>query len=269
MRSGSIYALLERIWRLIAGKGEVSDKNLNEFMQEIRDLEKFRFMYGLKVETKDELHKLLEWLRKNSIDIGSAQRARRWIDSKSTELIRLPPKNYLRIKGVMASICILLVMVFVQVSTYQFALLQMKASKTWLLADSKVVSGFLGNWTIDKAQCLANLGNVSTVGGLTKTETTLICEALKGDTLKQIVIDTVKAQRSLGALFGVGAFIWLIVIFFQMTSAEAAIKINKAVTNTVVLGNNTEKADSTTPHKAVSRKRNLHKENSGESEPPA
>jgi len=54
-----------------------------------------------------------------------------------------------------------------------------------------------------------------------------------------------------------------------MTSAEAAIKINKAVTNTVVLGNNTEKADSTTPHKAVSRKRNLHKENSGESEPPA
>ncbi|BBI98547.1 hypothetical protein FGKAn22_02400 [Ferrigenium kumadai] len=122
-------------------------------------------------------------------------------------------------------------MVFAEVSTSQSALLQMKKSKTWFLADTKIVKGLTDDWVIEKTQCSADIKNIR-AKGFTESETMTICEALKDDTLKQLVSDTVKTQRLFGILFGVGVLIWMIVIVFQMASAKAAIDINRAVTNT-------------------------------------
>lgn len=205
---------------------------MKEFIQETRDIEKFRFMYGLKVGTIGELHNLLEGLRRNSIDIAVAQRARRWINAKSAELVSPPPKYYQLIKSITLLICALALMAFVEVANSQLALLQMKESKTWFLANSKMVKGVMGNWVIEKTQCLADVKNIRKDSGFTESETIAVCDAFKNDMLNQLASDTVKIQKAFSTLFGVGALIWIVVIFFQITSAEAAIQIKRAVANT-------------------------------------
>lgn len=151
-RSGSIYSLLERVWRLVAGKAEVSDEKLKKFILETRDVEKFRFMYGLKVERMAELHKLLEWLNANSIGISKAQMANRWINTKTREIIPVP-KFYSLIRALGVALCgVALIPLLITVTSSE-ALLQMKGSKTWFLADATSVKGFFEDWVIDPAQC--------------------------------------------------------------------------------------------------------------------
>lgn len=224
-RSGSIYSLLERIWRLVAGKTEVSDEKLKKFILETRDVEKFRFMYGLKVERMAELHKLLEWLNVNSIGISKAQMAKRWINAKSRVLIPVP-KYYLFNRALGLALCGVVLMTLVISVTSSEALLQMKGSRTWFLADAASIKGFYEDWVIEPAQCPKEIVSEN-VGGLTNAEVHLLCDAFKDGTLKQLVSDTVRQQRILGLMYGllvlIGAAIWLRQIF----SATAAIEISK------------------------------------------
>jgi hypothetical protein len=224
-RSGSIYSLLERVWRLVAGKAEVSDEKLKKFILETRDVEKFRFMFGLKVERMAELHKLLEWLNANSIGISKAQMAKRWINAKTRELIPVP-KYYLPIRALGLVLCVVALMLLVISVTSSDALLQMKGSKTWFLADATSIKGFYEDWVIEPAQCPKEIVSKS-VGGLTNAEVHLLCEAFKDGTFKQLVSDTVRQQRILGLMYGllvlIGGAIWLRQIF----SATAAIEISK------------------------------------------
>ena len=223
--SGSIYSLLERVWRLVAGKAEVSDERLRKFILETRDVEKFRFMYGLRVERMAELHKLLEWLNANSIGISKAQMAKQWINTKSRELIPVP-KYYPLIRALGVVLCGVALIPLVISVTSSEALLQMKGSKTRFLADATSVKGFFEDWVIEPAQCPKEIDSKN-VGGLTNAEVHLLCDAFKDGTLRQLVSDTVRQQRVLGLMYGllvlIGGAIWLRQIF----SAAAAIEISK------------------------------------------
>lgn len=224
-RSGSIYSLLERVWRLVAGKAEVSDERLKKFIRETRDVEMFRFMYGLRVGSIVELHKLLEWLNANSIEIGKAQLAKQWINTKTRELIPVP-KHYLPVRALTVALCgVVLIPLFLSVTSSE-ALLQMKGSNTWFLAGATGVKGFYEDWVLEPAQCSKEIVSKN-VGGLTNAEVHLLCDAFKDGTLKQLVSETVRQQRILGLMYGllvlIGAAIWLRQIF----SATAAIEISK------------------------------------------
>lgn len=229
-RSGSIYSLLERVWRLVAGKAEVSDERLKKFILETRDVEKFRFMYGLRVERMAELHRLLEWLNANSIGISKAQMAKRWINTKSREFIPVP-KYYLLIRSMWVVLCGVVLIPLVMSVTSSEALLQMKGSKTWFLADATSIKGFYEDWVIESAQCPKEFLSKD-VGGLTNAEVHLLCDALKDGSLKQLVSNTVRQQRILGLMYGllvlIGGAIWLRQIF----SAAAAREIAKELAGT-------------------------------------
>jgi hypothetical protein len=223
-RSGSIYILLERVWRIVAGKMEVSDPVLKEFIQENRELEKFRFMYGLMVGTKTELHKLLEWLRENSIEIGTAQRAKRWIDTKDRKLIPMP-KHYLLGISLGLVFCMAIAMVCLKAATSHSALLQMKGSKVWFLAEANEVRGLWGDWSIDQSLCVKDATSISGLSGFTPSETSVLCDAYKNNTLGKIVSDTVRQQQVFGLLYGILALIFVAVLISSIASAAAAKKI--------------------------------------------
>ncbi|WP_141639929.1 DUF6216 family protein [Cupriavidus basilensis] len=78
-RVGSLHSLLERIWRLVTGKAEVENPQLKKLIQENRDLERFRFIYGLKIETQPEFQRLMSWLHRHKVGIARLQRVRKWI----------------------------------------------------------------------------------------------------------------------------------------------------------------------------------------------
>lgn len=93
-RAGSIHSVLDRIWRLIAGKADVHDPVLKALLQESRDIEKFQFIYRLKVETMNEMRELIAWMATHRVGMSKLQTMRKWIDTTSKEIIRQPPKHY-------------------------------------------------------------------------------------------------------------------------------------------------------------------------------
>jgi len=228
-RAGSTHALLERVWRLIAGKADISDKILSEFVQDTRELERFRFMYGLKVETKDELHKLISWLKINSIGIGIAQRAKNWIDIKSDVVITKPNKSYFAVRLIIVILCAIVAAFLATAGSSSSALLQMKESKIWFLTDGKIVNQYFGGWSFDKDNCISSKESIAKTSQFSEEEISMLCKALNNGDLKSFVSKTVEQQRLLSLFFGGADLIWIFIVIIQINSADAARNIFRSV----------------------------------------
>lgn len=109
-RAGSIHTVLDRLWRLVAGKADVHDPVLKSLLLESRDIEKFQFIYRLKVETMVDVHKLATWMETRGVGMARLQKIRRWVDVTSAEVVSQPPRHYVRshcVFGCMAMLTIL------------------------------------------------------------------------------------------------------------------------------------------------------------------
>lgn len=226
-RTGTTHSLLERLWRLAAGKVEVGDTRLGKFIKETRDLERFRFIYGLKVGNTEDLHKLLAWLKKHSIDIDLAQRGKKWIDIKTPEII-LPPSNGYVVRQWMAVILYgTLAIGASSIISSQLALLQMKATGTWFLSDAQTVRPLIGNWVIDDKSCSGQSTEPLHSTGFSDNETTLICKAMKTGGLDEIVKSATHQQQLFGLGLSSGLLVLLLLGLIHLGSVKAAQKIHK------------------------------------------
>jgi hypothetical protein len=228
-RTGTIHSLLERLWRLAAGKIEVGDPQLNKFIKETRDLERFRFIYGLKVGNPEDLHKLLAWLKKHSIDIDLAQRAKKWIDIKTAEIIVSPSKGYVVRQGISVIFYGLLAIGASSVSSSHLALLQMEATGTWFLTDAKSVRPIVGDWLIDATRCEKKPAELVLGTGFSENEATLICDALKTDGLNELVKTTTRQQEISGFGLACGLFVLILIGLARLGAANAAKKIHTLI----------------------------------------
>lgn len=237
VRAGSIFSLLERVWSFIAGKAEVSDTILREFIQETRDIERFRFMYGFRAETMTEVHKMRDWFQTNSIGVNTAQRAKRWINTESASLAPRP-KHYLMRRAIALPVCAMVAVMLISAATSQMALLQMKGSERWFLADASSAkeATVFGGWVIEQSDCLADTQKISKASGFTQSEASMLCAAFKDDSLKKIVSDTVKAQRVFGGLYGFVVLILGAMFFVQIDSVIAAKKIQEKIDKAAEMG---------------------------------
>ncbi|UCV07962.1 DUF6216 family protein [Dechloromonas denitrificans] len=226
-RTGTTHSLLERLWRLSAGKVEVGDTHLGKFIKETRDLERFRFMYGLKVGNTEDLHKLLAWLKKHSIDIDLAQRGKKWIDIKTPEIIVLPSQGYVTRQCLAVILYGTLAIGASSLSSSQLALLQMKATGTWFLSDAKSVKPLIGNWVIDSEICKGQPTEAPRGTGFSEDETTVVCKALETSGLNEIVKSATHQQQLFGLGFASGLLVLLLFGLVHLGSVKAARKIHK------------------------------------------
>jgi hypothetical protein len=224
-RTGSIYALLERVWRIFAGKAEVSDKILKSLIKESRDVEKFNFMYGFKVQTLDELRGLAEWLRINSVGVGLASRARQWIKTDPIELIP-PPWFYQKIFRVAFWGFGVVGLMFALLAASPKAIFETKESQKWFLADAKGIKAVNGNWVITQQQCGEENQESVKKSGLLPAEISEVCGKLENNTFEQTVTEVIHEQVVFGVLYGL-FFLAISVIFFaQFNSVVAAEEIS-------------------------------------------
>jgi len=230
-RAGSIHSVFERLWRLAAGKAEVTDPKLKRFVQEARDIEKFRFVYGLKVGSLMELHQLLEWMKASAISVASAQKARRWIDIRSPEVIATPPKNYFVWKVITGILLVALLVFSSEVLSLRSAILQTKATKVWFLMDNNTIKHIMGDWTIDLKICSKGFQDLQRTSQFSESEANSICSAFADNSLPQFVSNVVRLQRWFGFVFGVLAFVGLADTFLKIVSAQEARKIKKQISD--------------------------------------
>lgn len=231
-RAGSIHSVFDRLWRLVAGKTDVQDPKLKEFIQQNRDLEKFRFIYGIKIETRSDLHLLLAWINENSINIVRLQQIKRWIDMRSPNIVTTPPRGFFIRNGITTLISILIVITASTVISTQIAWLQMKESKIWFWTDGNSVHQAFDKWTIDAVTCKNDIIKTQKSTGFNRVETIAICDALEKNALNDIFRKTVKEQQVLGVVIGIISFLLLMFSIFALNSADEARRIFNRLTKT-------------------------------------
>ncbi len=224
MRAGSIYFVLDRLWKITAGKEEVKDTKIKEFMHDIHELERFRYMYRVNVDTKKEAYKLIEWMQANSLGMRRVQRANRWIEINTPEIVHPPKKSYLTTRLILLMMCGIIFMFLMQILALNYGIYKMKESEVWFLAGSdKIIS-----WSIDldKSNCNKQ-DDLLKDGKFTKNELNTLCEWIKTDDIKSEVAHTVKMQRELSLVFLIAIILWGTMLIIEVNSAAAANEIKK------------------------------------------
>lgn len=229
-RAGSVYSLLERLWRLIAGSTDVSDAKLKVFMRDVRDLERFRFMYGLRVESKIELHAMLDWLKTHSIGIADAQHAKKWINIK-TESVIIKPANSCFLKiGLIITLSFGVMVASEWLGSSKYAWLSMKETRTSFLTDGQTVKSLMSDWSFNASQCASNQVQ-SLKTGFSDKEIKILCSSIKTNEMAEFVKSSVEFQKSAAFSVGLASFLFMLIQFILLHAAQKAVKIYSKVSN--------------------------------------
>lgn len=249
-RAGSVHALLERLWRLVAGRTEAHDVVVKTILQESRDVERFNFTYRMKLGSIAAIHKLDKWRRAHDIGMSQLQQVRRWIDTDSTEMLRQPPRRYVAVHLVVALFALLSTVPTGWLATSHDAYLQMRASKVWFKTDGTTVKAPFENWSFDAGQCLLDRAGMIRMTQFNQSEADAVCNAFKDGELKQLTHKTLATQLRVGIFFLLAALTVGVSRFLAAGSAQKAItlrrRLSKAIAgeisaeSTVPLANATE-----------------------------
>lgn len=215
LRAGSIHNLLERLWRLLVDKTEVNDARLREYMEEARDLEKFRFIYGIRVSRLARLHRFINWQKENHISIGEAQKIRHWIDIESPEVLRVPPASYFHQKRLSIGFGLLLLATALTLIAHPAALMKLKSTQSHVTIERDQISDAFGQWVMRKEDCLDKAA-----GPDTPREKTLACQLLNDAGFSQMVEQTHGEQRLAGLIF---AMVGLLFFLHGLQALSAAV----------------------------------------------
>jgi hypothetical protein len=262
-RAGSIYALLDRLWLLVAGKADVHDPVVKALLQESRDIEKFNYTYRLKVETMAAIHKLDRWKRTHEIGMFQLQKIRSWIDVNSTGLVRQPPKHYVLTCWILALLISLSMLAISQFAASPNAYLRMRESTVWFKTDAVIVKAPLKGWSFNAEKCATDKTDITRMTGFKVSETDAICKALKGDALKQLVEQSVKFQRRLGITGTLIMAAIATIILLAANSAAAASRLNMRLQSSAAAdgeaGKQAAPVESTKPRSQRSKSRSKAK----------
>lgn len=225
-RAGSAYFILDRLWQIVAGKGDVEDKKMKDFIQEYRDVERFRYLYRIGGETKSEISRLIDWMSENGLGVRTVKKAKRWINFDTLEIIDPPKKKYKEIRVFWLAICMILCVLFLSVMGSNYAVYKMNDSKIWIFAESDRITS--SKVTIDKESCL-NKDHLSKAGKFTKGEVDILCKEVESGNIKNEVARTLKMQRKVSAVYIIALILWMIILFSEYASAIAAYKIMEKI----------------------------------------
>lgn len=221
-RVGSLHSLLERLWRLVAGKAEVENPQLKKLIQENRDLERFRFIYGLNIETQSEFQRLMSWLHRHRVGIARLQRVRKWVDIRSPHLVLKPPRRYVLGQFAMMMTAYLAASLSVAALFIDDAYLRARGSDVLFKTDGTAISGFWGSPSAMLNGCLSDPGVLAREFKFSAAEATTLCKMFEDKSLRKLSAQAIHEQRvAAGVLGGLAALITL-VSALKLKAAAAA-----------------------------------------------
>lgn len=195
IRTATMHAIMERLWRIAAGAAPSTDSRLKAFMEETRDLERFRFIYGLRIESSADLHKLLAWREKHHIPISHIRRMHHWFDAQANNYIVPPTRAAIAGALIALFVCFLFLALSALIGLPDQAVLKTKESKIWFMSSETAVEFFESKEPIVLSNCNEPGWDRLRKHGFTAYEEKFICNAAHDNSLKKFVDDTVKDQR--------------------------------------------------------------------------
>lgn len=229
-RAGSIHSVLENIWRLVAGKTDVENPALRKLLQEDKDLEKFRFVYGIKINKTNQLNTFLSWLKYNNITVGQAKKAWRWIKIDDIVHISVPGPSFFVISASVFTVIIIILCASFRLLSYSDAVYKFNESGIWFSVDKQSVHHVFETQRIDLSLCEKGPNFLVDSMHFTDREAASLCQASKSGEIAQVVSDGIKEQRWTGLALYVVGFVLFTWILLRHRSANEAKSIS-AITN--------------------------------------
>lgn len=229
-RAGSAHFLLDRLWRIAAGRRDVQDSVLRDIQQESRDLEIFRFSYRMPMQSLADLHKLHSWAKAHNVGMLRLKTLWRWVDVRNSEVVLRPRRTSKW--ALFLLLCVLWIMSLIAGSLLASpnGYFHMKESKVWFKTDANTVRNMTlwgDDWAFAATECTAEGSDLQQKTGFQKSELLDLCRALTSGSMKDHVRSLVKQQRWLALILLLPSLMGLAIVVRATLGAGEAEKLWK------------------------------------------
>lgn len=152
-RTRSIRLLMDRIWRLAAGKADIADARLSSWSNELHDVERFQFMYGFRITSVSHIHALLDWCACHAIEFRAARRSAHWFVFGKRLTFFKPSSIFFWRQSLYIVVIIAAIGGLVALAESGWEPLHLESTGTWFLSNGLEVKEVFGRWEVDKGAC--------------------------------------------------------------------------------------------------------------------
>lgn len=222
-RAGSIHFLRDRVWRIMGGKSDFLIPELQKLKLEARELEHFRFEFGVPAKTIHEIQKFETWVNTNKLSLKDIATAREHINWSDYDQLKLKDKNLNTTEKILAFFGI----TFMTLSALSF----LATAPNYLMASFDDSPYFYISTTETKfsmfGEEVININICNDKSMLTKISQKIdfplqriqtICEAYSNEEQLTIINNKIKDQRT--AALSLSIFFTLIMFYFARESAK-------------------------------------------------
>lgn len=203
-RGKSMYPFWLRLWALFYRKEPENTAWLSTAMEARHALLKFRILFGW-VDTLTQALRLDAWAKRHGTDVGTVCDCGEFFDRKNPGLKTLPSRTGALVRIVPACFAVGFLVVFGAAAVVSGdAVFALKSTGRWLAVDGNTVRAFGGDhWTaLNKTDC-AGKDDPGHLG----VDRASACELLESNRIGARVHDVVGAQRAIGCVAWLYAFL--------------------------------------------------------------
>ena len=243
-RSGSANILLDRIWRVVAGKREVVDPSIGRHLQEMHDLEAFCFRHGIRVSRLGDARNLVWFANSKNISMRDFSEAAPWVDVSNPNFVKPPTRRESVGMYFIFGVLLCLAALVVNLGDSRSAMLTTKGSRVTFLADSDQIRSLshseisIGGWTlvstwaVSKQTCKREPLALTRTAHFTEDESTSICAAMfdgsLGDQIGKSVTFQRRAAGTLALVFMACASVLLLHVLRGVSARKLLARIQSA-----------------------------------------
>lgn len=218
-RAGSAHFIHDRIWRILGGKKNYDNHELQSESLKLSDYEKFNYNTGIRFPSYQSISKTLEWLRSTDIELEEIIRIKSYFNSHKIE-IRKPRTKIINTLHYFSAIIFSLTLATLLLSGLPAALLSIKKTGTKILVyENHVASWNPFSWSITEDDCKNNKIP------LNEHDNKVICEILSDKERNEYLEKTILTQRITAIFLVLEAGFFLILTTRAFVTAKEARKL--------------------------------------------
>lgn len=215
-RIRSLNVVRAKVWRTVIGEQDVRDPTIGSYLQDMHDLDAFRFRSGVKLERLADARRLLSFAKDKGVPISAFARVSPYIDVTQPTFLKIPTKRNVVGYFVFFVVSFALLGFSLQATVSSETLLVTKATKiNFIATPEQARSVFLSyfqsnvkdhstNWTITPTYCMQSQEKIKAQTGLNSVEVDAICSSLLDGSMKSKLEGPLKFQRwAAGILTGI------------------------------------------------------------------
>jgi hypothetical protein len=195
-RAGSFFSVLDHLWHLMAGRTDVSDPTLKQMLLTSRDLERFRFTYGIKAYSLADVRKVHAWCESHGMDVATLSKAAEWVDVDDPAMLKTRPRQVVG-PCVMLFVELMLTGAFAFFLLFSGVLLSTKSTEVRFFLQEQSFTHWKGDWRVDAAACASGLDGVAKTTGFNSQEAAAVCQLLTDRSAKEFIDSSRELQTGM------------------------------------------------------------------------